>query len=733
MPTTWYPYDNGTVGATGPEGPQGPAGAPGTPGVVQSINGKSTKDVTLAASDVNALPSNLNAQLEATYLSINKPAGNYRALRWLTDNTSRWEAQVDDVAETGSNAGSDFRLAARNDDGSYSRTVIHAKRSDGTISFGLTTHHGSAQVTSNGSVGIRDVTTDPEKTSGGVFLYSKGGVPFFKNADGTSFQVRPLTYPVSSVNGQTGNVTLGASDVGALSATSGGAAGGTIRVTGAAETYRTFGLSTGPTGSASDRWYFQADNTAEPGNGSGSNLVITARSDSGDFQKHVMYSKRDTGQTAFGVTVPLGDAQVTSNAAVGVRDQAADPATASGGVLLYSKAGKPYIKQGDGTVFQVGAGGFGGGGGAVDSVNGKTGIVTLAASDVNALPIAGGTLTGTTVIQPSSGYSLTAYGSTDPATSFRVTPEGHPYSNSLRATFYNLGIGDTTAPFGDGKFVLGVKNAATVPTTNPTNGAVVYSEGGVLKVRQTNGTVVTVANAPVTSVNGQTGNVDVSIESLEGVSVSNLGAASGVATLDSSKKMPVAQLPDLAVPSSFTPESLGMKAWAADPSFCASGFDYPGVGKGRMVAVYINRTVSVSKIVWHVFGYAGGLKAGSWAGIYNTSGALQRATGDMSTATYEPGQQHDLGGGMSTSKLTSAISLAPGVYYILWRFNYTASPVDGPGLGRFDSSAVCQSLMGVSNNIWRHASFTSSAASAPSSFTVSGFERDSIRFWAGLA
>ncbi|WP_420312543.1 hypothetical protein ACOB87_37910 [Streptomyces sp. YS-B37] len=213
-------------------GPTGAAGAKGDPGVIQSINGKSAASVTLAASDVNALPSNANATLAATYLSIDKSAGNYRVFRWLTDAVSRWEAQVDDVAEAGSASGSDFRLSARNDDGTFNKTVIHARRSDGTITFGTTVHHGTAQVTSAGALGLRDLAADPATATGGVFLYSKAGLPYIKQADGTVFQVGAGggTAPVSSVNSKTGAVVLAASDVSAVPASSVGAASGVAQL-----------------------------------------------------------------------------------------------------------------------------------------------------------------------------------------------------------------------------------------------------------------------------------------------------------------------------------------------------------------------------------------------------------------------------------------------------------------------------------------------------------------------
>jgi len=78
-----------------------------------------------------------------------------------------------------------------------------------------------------------------------------------------------------------------------------------------------------------------------------------------------------------------------------------------------------------------------GGGGAVDSVNGQTGVVVLGATDVGALPLTGGTVTGPTVVSMSStstalrvtqtgtGNALLVEDSTNPdATPFAVTNAG---------------------------------------------------------------------------------------------------------------------------------------------------------------------------------------------------------------------------------------------------------------------------------------------------------------------
>src|SRR5207244_5274444 len=57
----------------------------------------------------------------------------------------------------------------------------------------------------------------------------------------------------------------------------------------------------------------------------------------------------------------------------------------------------------------------------------------------------------------------------------------------------NVGIG--TAGFGGGKGVFSFGNADTVPTTNPSNGALAYAQAGALKARGGSGTVTTMAAA----------------------------------------------------------------------------------------------------------------------------------------------------------------------------------------------------------------------------------------------
>jgi len=58
-----------------------------------------------------------------------------------------------------------------------------------------------------------------------------------------------------------------------------------------------------------------------------------------------------------------------------------------------------------------------------------------------------------------------------------------------------LMLGSSSTDFGGGVNVVGVKNATTLPTTNPSAGGILYADGGALKWRGPSGTVTTVGAA----------------------------------------------------------------------------------------------------------------------------------------------------------------------------------------------------------------------------------------------
>ena len=68
-------------------------------------------------------------------LAISRAAGNTRGLRWYSGTSLRWQIGVDNVAESGSNVGSDFAFWAYNDSGSFIAKVAAIARSTGNAWF----------------------------------------------------------------------------------------------------------------------------------------------------------------------------------------------------------------------------------------------------------------------------------------------------------------------------------------------------------------------------------------------------------------------------------------------------------------------------------------------------------------------------------------------------------------------------------------------------------------------
>lgn len=85
----------------------------------------------------------------ATAIAINGAAGTSRQVAFRSNGSNRWLYSVNATAESGSNAGSDFQLLARNDAGGALSTPFHITRSTGQTGLNTTSPTARLDINDN--------------------------------------------------------------------------------------------------------------------------------------------------------------------------------------------------------------------------------------------------------------------------------------------------------------------------------------------------------------------------------------------------------------------------------------------------------------------------------------------------------------------------------------------------------------------------------------------------------
>lgn len=93
----------------------------------------------LATANVFDANQSVGTNTTARTLQLNGPAASGRSIGFYTAGVLRWLYQVDSTAESGGNAGSDFRILARTDAGTSLSTPLFIRRSDGAVGISTTT------------------------------------------------------------------------------------------------------------------------------------------------------------------------------------------------------------------------------------------------------------------------------------------------------------------------------------------------------------------------------------------------------------------------------------------------------------------------------------------------------------------------------------------------------------------------------------------------------------------
>jgi len=125
----------------------------------------------------------------------------------------------------------------------------------------------------------------------------------------------------------------------------------------------------------------------------------------------------------------------------------------------------------------------------------------------------------------------------------------------------------------------------------------------------------------VTSVNGLPGpTVTLTAASVSALAASTRGAANGVASLDATTKLPVAQVPNVAR-NEWDAKALGFEAWSCDPYAVANpAAKYLVPGRLYFIGFNITESTTVDRIVLFARGYGGVTTNRYRAGIYRENG-----------------------------------------------------------------------------------------------------------------
>lgn len=217
------------------------------------------------------------------------------------------------------------------------------------------------------------------------------------------------------------------------------------------------------------------------------------------------------------------------------------------------------------------------------------------------------------------------------------------------------------------------------------------------------------------------------------VTTDKIGAASGVASLDGTTKVPAAQVPDLSSTyatvatygNTWTASDHGFISWAFDPACSTTSGTTLSVGYIYLVQIILRNAATISKVAVMLGSAGATLTSGQClAGLYTTAGTRVALTGDMSTTWNSAGYK--------AMSLTASYSAAAGKYYVALLMNGTTSPTFACGSTLGANFTPGNSGLSASNYRFCR-SATNGNTSLATSVTLSGYTADANNVWVAVS
>ncbi len=315
---------------------------------------------------------------------------------------------------------------------------------------------------------------------------------------------------------------------------------------------------------------------------------------------------------------------------------------------------------------------FGPGSATVDSYLRRAGVDSISTD--------GAFTAGTTLTVP------TIYGSTAASANLQITSTSSGSLGQVRvgtqAAFDGVSgsiqLVSSTLNIGGGQGVIGISNATTAPTSNPTGGGILYASSGLPVWLDSSG------NTYDLSAQGSTANTPL-------------------------------------------PNDQNLLAWAYDPALSLQS-SIPTLGQLQLIRVILRTQQTVSKIYVQVNTLGSGLTSGeNLLGLYTSAGSLIDSCGDQ-TSGWNTGTGT---AGLTTGTLGSSHLLVAGNYYVVFVTNGTTGPAFARMNGLAGSSVTMN--IGLVDSTCRFGTNGSGVTSLPSTITMTSNGLAAVPYWAAIA